>query len=93
MKRSNDSAYDNLMQLAQQIAKLEGKLDMGFAGINQRLDFSNGRLSKHDALIASLQNSQSEEKGEKKGVRISWGFVVTVATLIAACLGGLVYFK
>lgn len=62
-------------EIMRAIGNLEGKID----GINQRLDVSNGRLSKHDEKIQSLEISRGELKG---GSKIFMMFVGAVGALI-----------
>lgn len=56
-KNMNTEQYGQLMQA---VGELKGKVD----GVNQRLDVSNGRLSKHDQKIEALGKFQDNLAGK-----------------------------
>lgn len=74
------------MKLAQQLSRMEGSMIAGFEAINQRLDCSNGRLAKHDEIIADLCERNSFVDGERKGIKISWGILITALTVALGIL-------
>lgn len=73
-------------KIAYMLGELTSKVDNGFSSINQRLDVSNGRLSKHDEKIASLTSYQDKQSGEMKVWAIVISFVVSTAGVVAGLI-------
>ena len=65
------------------IGELIGKVDMGFQGINQRLDTLNGKVATHETRLGTLDTAQA---AWASAVRTSW----LISGLIMAVLGLLV---
>lgn len=57
------------------IGRLEGKVETGFDGVKQRLDYANGRLNKHDEKIQALQSFQDKLVGKQTALSAASGIV------------------
>ena len=88
-----DTLLTPIITVAQQVAKLQGTVDVGFAGINEHLKTLNGQVLDHSKIISKILADEQVKIGVRKGVRVSWGFAVTVATLITGFISAIVYFK
>lgn len=64
------------------LGRLEGKVD----GINQRLDTTNGRTSKLEAKVDSLEKTREQSKGMKSSWREVLGFITGIGGVGIALL-------
>lgn len=81
---------NNLSDVMRAIGALEGTMQTGFEGVNQRLDFANGRLNKHDDEISSLQLTRSENIGKDKALGWVGSVIAGAIGLIAGLVGSFV---
>ena len=77
------------VKIAEELGKIRGSMNEGFKGVHQRLDSLNGKVSKHDDDIRSLQIFDAKNEG-KNIVSAKWwgvggsvlvGFVVLIITM------------
>jgi len=57
----------------EQIMLMLGEIRGDVKGIHQRLDISNGRLSKHDVSLNELKSYQDRQIGQTKLLSVVWG--------------------
>lgn len=84
---------DRDFELGQQIAELKGIVESGFKDVTRRQDIANGRTAKTEIRIEALEKKDDFNDGLRRGIRVSWGFVVTVVTLITGFIAALAYFR
>ncbi|MBT9146232.1 MAG: hypothetical protein DDT42_02114 [candidate division WS2 bacterium] len=70
-KNSDDDLYRAL-------GCLEGKIDVGFKNIIDRLDKINGTNDKHENRINKIENKISTSDGKVAGVAFIISFIVSV---------------
>jgi hypothetical protein len=87
------SANKTDFELGQQIAELKGNVDTGFKGVNQRLDFLNGRVGKHDELFGKILGDEKYQAGIRKGVSTFWAVVVTILGIALGAISAYFGFK
>ena len=79
------------------LTRVEGKLDSGIEGINDRLDRLNGKVARHEEYISDAKLRARELKGfaegraalRKKDLAIL-GFIITVFGIVAQFIPDLI---
>jgi hypothetical protein len=80
------SPHQTDIDLAQQIARLEGVVNTGFEGVNRRLDTLNGRVGKHDELFGKILGDEKYQAGTRQGIVTSWKVVFALVTITLGIL-------
>lgn len=79
------------LNLQKQIAFLQGTVEEGFRGVHARQDLANGRTAKIEARVSAIEEMHHEDDGVKKGIKMSWGFLVTIVTLVGIIIASIHY--
>ncbi len=80
-------------QLMLAIGRLEGKVDTGFLAINQRLDISNGRISKSEGKIELIQQQQASTDTRFSTAAWIFGAIIAIGGLIIGAISLYISYK
>ena len=73
------------------LAVLAEKVDAGFKGVHERQDRTNGNIINHDKEIQELKLNQEKLNGNFKALKVNWGVISLLGTVIVFLLGKYVF--